>query len=71
MSYTDSGDVILRQETETTRVSKFPHLLCSQPAGLRLFFVELLTSGVEHSADILAGVRDFAFDAIGVLPFLH
>ena len=60
MSYTDSGSAILQQETETTHVSKLQLLLYSQPFGLRLP-VELPTSDVEHSADVRAGVRDFAF----------
>ena len=33
--------------------------------------VELLTSGVEHRADILADARDFAFDAVEVLPLVQ
>ena len=56
----------LKQETETTHVSFFQLLLFSHPAVLRLL-AELLTSGVDHSADIRAhvraDVRDFAFDA--------
>ena len=62
LSYTDSDNVILQQETQTTHVSLFQLLLSSQPFGLRLF-VELLTSGVEHSADINADASDVAFDA--------
>ena len=48
---------------------KFPLLLFSQPAGLGLL-VETLTRGFEHSADILANVREFAFDAFDVMPLL-
>ena len=60
MFYTDSGNAILQQETETTHVSKLQLLLCSQPFGLGLP-VELPTSDVEHSADVRASVRVFAF----------
>ena len=62
--------MILQEDTEISHVSKFPLLLYSQPAGLRLL-AELLTSGVEDTADILADVRDFVFDAFEVLPLLH
>ena len=44
----------------------FQLLLCLQHSGLKL-----LTSGVEHSADILADVRDFAFDAFASLSLLY
>ena len=60
LSYADSDDVIVQQESETTHVSKFLLLLHSQPAKLGLHS-ELVTSGVEHSADILADARDFDF----------
>ena len=70
LSSTDSGYLILQQETETTQVTKCPPLLYSQPAGLGRL-AELLTGDVEHSADILADVRDFAFDACEVLLLLH
>ena len=70
LSYTDSDNVILQQETETTHVSKFQLLLCSQPVGLGLL-VELLTRGVEHTADILPDARNFASEAFEVLPLQH
>ena len=64
LSFTDSDTVILQHKTETIHVSICPLLLNSQPA-------EIVTSGVEHSADILADARDFALDAFEVLPLLH
>ena len=69
-SFSDSDILILQQATEVTHVSKFQHLLHSQPVGLGLS-VELLTRGVEHLADILADDHDFAFDAFEVLSLLH
>ena len=60
---------MLQQETVTTHVSKFPHLLHSRPAGLGLL-VEPLTRGVEHPPDILAHVCDFAFDAFDAFEVL-
>ena len=57
MSYTYSDNVILQEETETTHVQNFQLLLFSQAVGLALI-VELLRSGVEHPADILADARD-------------
>ena len=70
LSYTDSDNLILQQESETVRVSNVQLLLFSQPVGLGLL-VELQTSGVEHSAANLAAVRDLAFDASEVLLLLH
>ena len=70
MLFTDSNNVILQQQTETTHVPTFQPFLYSQPVGLGLL-VEFQTSGVEHHADILADARDFSFDAIKVLPLLQ
>ena len=54
LSYTDSDNVIIQQETETQYISQsFNFLLYSQAVAVGLL-VELLTSGVEHPADILA-----------------
>ena len=53
LSHTESANVIFQQETETTHVSNFQFVLYSQPVGLELF-VELVTRGVEHPADILS-----------------
>ena len=63
MSYADSDNAILQQETETgtIHVSNFQLLLYCQPVGPGLL-VELLTSGAEHHGDILADARDFDFD---------
>ena len=55
------------QSLIASHVSKFQTLLYSQTVRIGLL-VELLTSGAEHRADILADARDFAFDAIDVLP---
>ena len=65
LSFSDSEKVIRQQETETIHVSMFTLLLYLQPVGLGLL-VQLLTSGVQHSADILADARDFAFHAFQV-----
>ena len=70
LSYTDPDNVTLQQETETIHVSNVQLLLRSQRVELGLL-IEVLTSGVEHPADILAHARDFAFDAFDVLPLLH
>ena len=66
----DSDDAILLQETDTIHVSNSQLLLHLQPVGLGLL-VELLTSGAEHPADVLANARDFAFNASEALPLLH
>ena len=70
MSDTSSGNAILQKETETIHVSMFRLVLYSQPVGLGRL-IELLTSGVEHPADIFSDAGDFAFDAFEVLPLLH
>ena len=62
--------MILQQTIETTHVSNVQFLLYSQPVALGLL-VELLTSGVEYPAEILADPRDFAFDAFEVQSLLH
>ena len=49
LSCTDSDNAILQHETETTHVSRCPHLLHSEPAALGLYS-ELPTNGVERSA---------------------
>ena len=51
-------------------MSQFSTFLYSQPAGLGLL-ADLLTSGAERPADILADARDFGFDADEVLLVLH
>ena len=61
-SYTDSGDVILHRETDSTRDS--------HPAGLGLL-AELLTCGVDPFSGIIEDARDFACDDFEVLPLLH
>ena len=48
-----------QQEAETFLVSGHERL------------VEIMTSGVERFADVLADVRDFAIDAFEFLPLLH
>ena len=70
LSYTDSDNVTPQKETETIHVSNVQLLLRSQRVELGLL-IEVLTSGVEHPADILADARDFAYDAFEVLPLLH
>ena len=70
MLCTSSDNVIRQRETETPHASDFQHFLYSRPIGLGLL-VEILTSGAEHHAGILADVRDIAFDALEVLPLLH
>ena len=70
MSHADPNNVTLQQETETTHVLCFQLPLHSQPVGLELR-IELLTSGVQHPADILADALDFAVDAFEVLPLLQ
>ena len=60
---TKSDNVLLRQETDSTEVSKFQHLLHSQLADFDLHF-ELLTNGVEHLADFLVDLLDFAVDVV-------
>ena len=67
LSYTDSENVVLQQETETTHVAKLELLLYSQPVRLGL----PIEPGVEHLADILADARALACDAFEVLPLLH
>ena len=51
LSYTDSDNAVVQQETETIRVSNVQRLLHSQPVGLGLL--------IEISADFLADARDF------------
>ena len=68
--HNQTDNVILQQESEPTHVSIFQLLLHSQPVGLGLL-VELLISGAEHPADIVADAHDFAFDAFEVLPLPH
>ena len=72
MSYADSDDAILQQETETEtiHVSNFQLLLYCQPVGPGLL-VELLTSAAEHHGDILADARDFDSDTFEVLSLFH
>ena len=48
-----------QQEAETFLVSGLARL------------VEIMTSGVERFADVIADDRDFAIDAFEVLPLLH
>ena len=67
---TDSDNVILQQETETTHVSKLQLLFNSQLVDPG-FLVEHLTSGVEHPAEIQADARDLDVDALEVLPLPH
>ena len=55
---------------QTTHVPTFQLLLHSQPLGFGLI-VELLTSGAELSAHVLADARDFASDAFEVLSLVH
>ena len=71
LSFTDSDNVILRQERETTHVSILKTSFSTRNLLDLVYFFELLTSGVEHSADGLADARDFAFDVLEVLPLLH
>ena len=59
--------MILQRDTSCL---DFPLLVYSQPAGLGLL-ADLLTSGAEHPADILADARDFGFDADEVLLVLR
>ena len=65
LSYTEYDNAILQQVTEATHVSIFSTSTMLH-SGLKL-----LTSVVEHSADILADVRDFASDAFASLSLLH
>ena len=64
-----SGNVILQQQTGTTHVSTFQLLLCSPPVGLGLL-VGLLTSGVEHPANIVADAHDFVFEGSSAVASL-
>ena len=66
LSKTNSDNVILQQETDTRQLmSQIFNLF-----GLGLV-VELLTSAVEHPADILADAREFAFGVFEVQPLLQ
>ena len=51
LSHTKSENVICQQRQLMSQ--NFQFVLCSQPVGLGLF-VELVTCGVEHPADIIS-----------------
>ena len=52
------------RDCETSHDSSMQLFFNSQLVALGLLLVENLTIGVEHSADILADARDFAFKCL-------
>ena len=65
LSYTDSDNVSLQLEIDSTHVSHFP-FLHSKLTDFELH-VELLTNGVERLADTLEDVLDSTSDVCEVL----